>query len=152
MLTTRRFNCTSRTAPSSSSTTARRTKNARSVTSRSAPRRTHLCPPPEPRLLLISFLLICVFGPQDTHAVTSLNFHPSGDFMLVGTSHPMVGFLLIFLVPFAWSIPIDSPLSCGVPAQVRLYDVNTFTAYVSPDTTKQHTSAGKQGLTYSFFV
>lgn len=46
----------------------------------------------------------------DTHSVRSVNFHPSGDFLLVGTEHPMI----------------------------RLYDVNTFQAYVSPEMKYHH--------------
>lgn len=46
----------------------------------------------------------------DTHPARSVNFHPSGDFLLVGTEHCMI----------------------------RLYDINTFQSYVAPDMNKHH--------------
>lgn len=46
----------------------------------------------------------------DTHPVRSVNFHPSGDFLLAGTEHPMI----------------------------RLYDVNTFQAYICPEVKHHH--------------
>ena len=46
----------------------------------------------------------------DTHPVMSINFHPNGDFLLAGTEHPMV----------------------------RLYDINTFQAYVSNNPKDHH--------------
>jgi len=46
----------------------------------------------------------------DSHNVRSIQFHPSGDFLLSATDHTMI----------------------------RLYDVTTFQAYVSCDTDSQH--------------
>jgi cleavage stimulation factor subunit 1 len=47
---------------------------------------------------------------QDTHNVRSVNFHPSGDFLLSGTDHPMI----------------------------RLYDLTTFQPYVSSESKDHH--------------
>lgn len=46
----------------------------------------------------------------DTHAVRSIHLHPSGDFLLAGTDHPMV----------------------------RVYDVNTLKSFVSADANQHH--------------
>ena len=49
--------------------------------------------------------------PQEAEMLRSISFHPSGDFLLVGTQHPTL----------------------------RLYDVNTFQCFVSCNPLDQHT-------------
>jgi len=51
-----------------------------------------------------------------SHPVRSISFHPSGDFILAGTTQPMI----------------------------RLYDVAKFTAYVNPDKEQHHSKAINQ--------
>eukprot|EP00300_Choanocystis_sp_HF-7_P010508 c16983_g1_i2.p1 GENE.c16983_g1_i2~~c16983_g1_i2.p1 ORF type:complete len:457 (+),score=92.92 c16983_g1_i2:18-1388(+) len=49
---------------------------------------------------------------QDTHCVRSISFHPSGDFVIAGTDHPMI----------------------------RLYDVQTFACFTASNPSHHHTS------------
>lgn len=53
---------------------------------------------------------------QESYPVRSVHFHPSGDFLLASTDQKFI----------------------------RLYDINTFQAYISPDSTKHHASAVSQ--------
>jgi cleavage stimulation factor subunit 1 len=47
---------------------------------------------------------------QDSHPVNSISFHPSGDYLLAGTDHE----------------------------SIRLYDIKTFQAFVTPDVPSNH--------------
>ena len=47
---------------------------------------------------------------QESHPVSSLGLHPSGGFVLVGTSHPVL----------------------------RLYDLNTMSVFASQNASEQH--------------
>jgi len=57
---------------------------------------------------------------SESHSIRSINFHPSGDFLLVGTDHPII----------------------------RLYDVNTFQAFCCADK-KGHHAAPINQVKYS---
>lgn len=58
------------------------------------------------------FVKIVVCGPQDADQVKCLSFHPTGDFIVVGTNHHVI----------------------------RLYDVHTAQAFVCNIPNHQHTS------------
>ncbi len=53
---------------------------------------------------------------NDTHNIRSMEFHPSGDFLITGTDHPII----------------------------RLWDVNTSQCYSTPRTQDHHTAAINQ--------
>lgn len=59
----------------------------------------------------LSFVISRSALPQEAEMLRSISFHPSGDFLLVGTQHPTL----------------------------RLYDVNTFQCFVSCNPLDQHT-------------
>lgn len=66
---------------------------------------------------------------QEVEPVRALSFHPTGDFLLVGTNHPVGKISLNF--SFCFFLIKKKFL-------VRLYDVNTLQCYVSPNPKDQH--------------
>lgn len=61
----------------------------------------------------VGHLMLTFLPLQEAEMLRSISFHPSGDFILVGTQHPTL----------------------------RLYDINTFQCFVSCNPQDQHTDA-----------
>ena len=93
---------------------------------------------------------------QEVASVNCLNFHPSGDYMLVGTEQSTCELVYALFSVNLFSSPhphthTHTPPHTH-PYTVRLYDVSTFQCFVSSDARDQHVQTITSVRPHSFLV